>query len=321
MNPAAITLIAAFLMAGAAQQPPAPGAARRPPGNGTDAARPAPVPLDAAIVWKAAVGAYRDTRVAERVTVNIKPADRPLMTSDFTIRFDPGASSGATAPPADKAAPDRSNRSVLIELGPLRAHASRGLLTVWSTQHPATYFQSEYTGEFTSEKLEAALPPLPAPQPAAAAGLPPDRPMNLASYLPGVRWAEASVPMDDPAARITLPGDSPNGTVQWLQDQRTGRLARLVGNIKTPAVKLELSCIGIDPGDPAAWKPDLAGRKRVAAVSELVHKPEPAKVDPARTDPAKPADPTKLPDPPKPADSAPAAPSSTPAPTPPAAKP
>ncbi|MGH7133695.1 MAG: hypothetical protein ACREJO_17330 [Phycisphaerales bacterium] len=310
MNPVVITLIAGFSIAAA--QPPAgppPATTRRPPGNGTDAAKPTPVPLDAATVWKAAVGAYRDTRIAERVTINIKPADQPLRTSDFTIRFDPGTPPTGAAPATEKnSATDRTNRSVLFELGPLRAHASRGVLTIWSTQHASTYFQSDYTGEFTSEKLEAALPPVPAPQLAAAAGLPADGPMNLASYLPAVRWAEASVPMDDPAARITMPGQGSNGTVQWLQDQRTGRMTRFVANMKSPAVKLELSCVGIDPGDPAAWKPDLSGRKRVTSVSELAHKPEPPKTDPA-----------KLADPSKPADSTPAAPSSTPPPTPPPA--
>lgn len=270
--------------------PPAPApATKRPP----DAVKPETVSLDPDTIWRAAVNTYRHKRTAERVTVSLK-LDKQVRTSDFTIRFDPGA--------AVEASPDlRPDRAVLLELGPLRAHAHRGTLTVWSTQNDATYFLAQYTGEFTAETLQASLPPVPAPQLAAAADLPANRAMTLAAYLPDVRWAAGSVPLDDARAPIIMPGVSPNGTLHWEQDQRSGRLRRFTASIKSPALEMSLACTPTDPGEPASWKIDIAKRKRVATVSELARKPEPAA----------PASPASAPTPSSPAPANPA-PGSTP---------
>ena len=210
-----------------------------------------PVPVEVALHDVAQ--AYAQT-LAEAVTVKYRAVGSPERSDEFVIRMQEPSAAGA------------GPRQVYLELGPIRACAAAGSLTVTSSSAPGKYYLKEYSGPFTPAALASALPPLPVPQLALAGG-PAFR--DPTPYTPGVTWTEAAIDESARPPTVTLTGSCPKGRVVVVANAQTGRLQKLTANLLEGEAVLELTCRAIDPGDPTGWAIPVAGKEQVAALADL----------------------------------------------------
>jgi hypothetical protein len=219
----------------------------------TPARPPAITPVPVEVALHDLTAAYTQT-LAEAVTVKYRAVGSPERSDEFVIRME--------AP----SAPGTGPRRALLELGPIKASASAGSLTVISSSAPGKYYLKDYSGPFTPAALASALPPVPVPQLALADG-PAFR--DPTPYTPGVTWTDAAIDETARPPTVTLTGSCPKGKVVVVANAQSGRLQKLTANLLEGEAVLELTCRAIEPGDPAAWEIPVTGKEQVAALADL----------------------------------------------------
>jgi hypothetical protein len=251
-----------------------------------------PTRIDPALALSDAREAYRAGSVADHVRLTIRPAGRATFREDFIVRTAP-----QSADPARPAA-------VLLELGDLRVYASGGTLTAASQRSHVSFFQAQYAAPppappdaATPAALAPILPPLCLPQLALAFSAEDPVTTSIAdftAYTPRITFTSATA--DEKGGLVALTGQShpPHGSaapapVALVIDARTGRLRRFetrlapdgAGGAGAPEgasgdTTLLLEFAPLEPGDPAAWAIDTAGRTRVEILSDL--RPQPGDI-------------------------------------------
>lgn len=285
-------IIGALACACTLQPPPptGPGSARSPQ---PDLKQPV-VEVSVETAWKDIAAAYRKSPIAERVMIAIKPPERPARKDEFTIRIDPGttvAPRGPAGAPGTSHPVDPRPAAVALELGPLRIHASANLITAVSSTNPATILLANYDRPLWPGVFDTLLPPLPAPQLAAAFGDAERLPISLTPYSSRVIWSKALLDPNPTPPILTLTGESAgpltggsggDAKVTLIADARNSRMLRVTISIGTPPTVMDLSMLPVELGDLAEWKPPVADRREVKTLGELVQRP-----------PAPPAEPEK----------------------------
>ncbi len=223
------------------------------------------VVIDVRTAWASAVTAYRQGPTGERVGVSVRSEGRGTRRDEYVVRLSPEAG-------------DRKE-AMLLELGTLRVYASAGEVLAWLDGAGQTYWRATYEGELDVVKLGRLIPPVSLPQLTALRGG--DDVGVVSMFAPEIAWTSAAITGLDEQARVSISGrpgasgipagDAPATMVLMA----TGRFESLSVTI-APGTTLELKMTSIEPGDVGAWKPDLAGRRRVETLSELRARPESA---------------------------------------------
>lgn len=210
------------------------------------------------------VNACRRGAIAARIRLKVVGDSGRERTSRIEVRLDRGEE---TRP-----------RRVALDLGRYTLFAEPDHLLVLDRYAPAIYASLPLGGEPTPESL-GALPVLPLPQVQWALGPDEIDPSHaLAPLVKNVSWTGIDAAPDAPQA--LLKGDSELGPVNVILDAATWRLISLrvsLGQGASPA-SIRIEAQAIDPGDPAAWAPSVAGRTSVGSIADLRPPPSDAVV-------------------------------------------
>jgi hypothetical protein len=223
---------------------------------------PQTLPITPDVVLGDFRAAYRKEPVADEVRVTLRTTSGPVRSDRVVIRVD-----------AAGVRTDDGPRSVLLTLGPLSIWLGDGRVVATHEAEPGAAFIRELPGPgktIEPASLRDILPPIPLPQLAALA---PD-PAALEEptpYTPRVTWTGASLDADARPPTATVTGSFAGGPVTMTIDGESGRLISFRADTTGPdgPVTLELSSKPVDPGTPATWKIDTAGREVVTKLPEL----------------------------------------------------
>lgn len=248
------------------------------------AASPDPEPA----VLDAVIRRLRDRPWAERVIARAAGnggGEIGPVGGDHVVRYDP------------------AGPRALLEFGPIRAFAEPGRLIAWSVRDDRVYLERRFPDADLAATIRRALPPLASPSLVLAAeGR--VRPFWILGDVrePPVRDL-ASAPIPGPPAGdagedrrlVGLEGAAGASVVGLVVDADAARLVRTDSTTLAGGrtFQLEFDLVPLDPGDPGAWAPDLAGRDRVEHFRSL-RGPTPLlvgqRMDDLRLVPAEPAD-------------------------------
>lgn len=260
-----------------------------------------PVTVSGETVLDEAARFYRAAPWAERVSIVIRTPrpppleDRPeIHRGSLVVRLDPGARDGARTTRAP---------ALALELGPLRAYASAGELTVITTTNPSAFWREEYARFAEGDRpvlpsparLAELIPPVPLPQLAlvhAGASAPLLPWLSAPRSATPIVWEPVSLRPDElGGGPIALRGRSEHGpiAIELASAGRSGapaggtsvsglrlrRLSATLPSTRGPAVpesqrpRLELTFDPVEPGESSAWVIDVAGWERVPVLSRL----------------------------------------------------
>lgn len=224
----------------AAQQPvPPPGAAEQVP-------------------FEKTVNAYRAGPIGESVQIRVRDDQGRERRADVLVKLDASGEDGQ---------------------GPLRGRIELGDLAVSfeGSRLLATHrLEKNRFAEFTLaqgpllEAMEIIMPALVLPQLVLA-----DRASNRIEDLgvlvvkQPVRWEPGVV--DRPTGRFLYRGTAGDTTLRMLVDRTTGRLVSLrVDSDSGPIRSIDLATRSINPGPIDTWAVEIAGRRRVDALADLI---------------------------------------------------
>jgi hypothetical protein len=220
---------------------------------------PQPLPITPDIVLGDFRAAYRKEPVADEVRVTLRTPAGLVRSDRVVIRVD-----------AAGVRTDDGPRAVLLTLGPLSIWLGEGKVVSTHESEPGAAFVREVKGPIEPAALRDILPPIPLPQLAALAPDPAalDEPTP---YTPRVTWTGASLDADARPPTATVTGSFAGGPVTMTIDGESGRLVSFRADTTGPdgPVTLELTAKPVDPGTPATWKIETAGREVVTKLAEL----------------------------------------------------
>lgn len=214
------------------------------PGPGP-VARAQPEPLEPGLALLAATVAYASEPFAERLRIYVGARPWEGRSESAVVRYDP------------------LGRRLRLELGAIEAYLADGTMAVIRRDNPRDVFVREYHPPLTMEKLQALLPPVPAPGLALTLDENLDR---LAPYARVRQWRRAE---RDPTSGITtIEGVLADGgaiTVHLERSDRVGDVMIQLGEDRW----LSIQAGPVAPGDPGVWAIDPAGRARVDSLAAL----------------------------------------------------
>ncbi|HRJ50268.1 MAG TPA: hypothetical protein PKU91_07030, partial [Phycisphaerales bacterium] len=180
-----------------------------------------------------------------------------------------------------------TGRVVLLEMGDLRVHAEPGRLMIARRSVPGGVVLRTLDGPITIDHLREVMPPIMLPQLALALGTE-DGNEPLVPGLPPVEWETSQRIRESGRPRLVIRGRGGSAAGDWrveaVIDEATHRLSRVVltgpapGSGAGPA-GVEWFISPIDPGDPASWRIDTAGRIAVDSIDKLRSAPPAPAVD------------------------------------------
>jgi hypothetical protein len=212
-----------------------------------------------ALIIAEAQAAYRAGPVADAMTVHFRTGAGRSRSSPLIVRLD---ASQPDAEPVFRLEFDETNVEELL------ISAGGGVLTAANTDNENDRWILQNAGSDIASIL-SHFPPLPVPQLQLAFG-----PRSFADpcpYTTAVAWHTAEAVPAGPLvgeAGITLRGHAAASQVEAMFDARTLRLRSFRAELDGGAV-LELESKPVDAGNPADWTIPSAGRRTVAALSDL----------------------------------------------------
>jgi hypothetical protein len=207
---------------------------------------------------RAIARAYSEQPIAERLSITVEAKGRQRQSS-VIIRWDPATPSRE---PTD---------SVLrLDLERIQIIVDGKQLTAISREDPSTYVRGVLAEGVFRRDLERHLPPLPIPQLDFISG--PDRVEKaLSDWLGDVQWTDIA----EGERRLVVlrgivrqadadPTAASANTVTLAVDRVTGRLRSFEAPRHGGRISIIISAV--EPGDPSAWRLDVADRREVAHI-------------------------------------------------------
>lgn len=216
---------------------------------------PAPASDEIGTRLAALAQAYRQGPTRESVTIRVKNDRGQASQSTVQIAVDPG-----------------SPRRLRMELGQLVVTASGSIIQATMKSDGARFCEFTLPDGSLKTGLEKLFPALALPQLVLAdVAVASDQLGELGLDPRGrsdVRWRASRV--ERGTGRFVLEGDLSGGTIKLGIDRATNRLRTAELTLEEgPVRSIDVTCRGVDVGDPATWAVDVAGRTKVDALSDL----------------------------------------------------
>lgn len=218
------------------------------------------------VPFEKTIRAYRSGPIAETVQIRVKDDHGRERRADILLKLDASGENGK---------------------GPLRARIELGDLAVSidGDRMLATHrLEKNRYAEFTLANgpllraLAAVMPALVLPQ-LVLADRSTDRMDDLGVPFEPValRWEPGVV--DRPTGKLLFVGNSGDTTYKMLVDRTTGRLASLQVASGSGAIRnLDLTARAVNPGPSESWPVEVAGRRKVDGLADLISESEQVRV-------------------------------------------
>jgi hypothetical protein len=220
------------------------------------------VPVDPDAICDALRDAYGAGPFAEHVTITVRRAGGGERTDSLTIR-------------AGAVSPGDSARPVEIGLGPLTLWTEADAIFGVHERAPDAYFTAPIErGGTALGAIEAALPPIPAPQLSLFLGDGLGCPDRI-PYVPQLRWTECVVNAEARPSVATLTGVGAGVRVEMEAELEPIRLRRYALDFEEQGLGItgEVRRAGFDASDVRPIGVDTTGRSRVATIADLAPSP------------------------------------------------
>lgn len=238
-----------------------PGAAVDPPAPGVSPAA-ASVHIAPEVVIRDLRSLHRERTVDQSFTLVARGAGGDTRRAEGRIRTEPSG-------------------DLRLELGDLTVWTFGGTLRAVHARDAEHYAEFDLGTRDRAAAVFDALPPLPLPQIAIAAGSD-DRLAAPTPYTRGVTWSPGELSLSPPPARVVMSGRAEASTIRLTIDAEGGWLREAVIEAEEGSVRLEVS---FDPpdaaraSDPTRTPPSIEHRKRVLRLGDLNRSEAPAPAD------------------------------------------
>lgn len=217
------------------------------------------------VPFEKTVLAYRSGPIAENVQIRVKDDHGRERRADILVKVDAFG---------DGHGPFRAR----IELGDLAVSIEGKRMLATHRLEKNRYAEFTLADGPLLQSLAAVMPALVLPQ-LVLADRSTDRIDDLGiQFEPmAVRWEPGVV--DRPTGKLLFVGSSGDTTYKMLVDRTTGRLASLQVASGSGAIRnLDLTTRASSPGSPDTWPVEVAGRRRVDGLADLISEAEQVRV-------------------------------------------
>lgn len=218
------------------------------------------------VPFEKTVRAYRTGPIAENVQIRVKDDRGRERRSDILVKVDASRDGG------------RGPLLARIELGDLAVSIDGDRVLATHRLERNRFAEFTLAHGALLETLQAIMPALTLPQ-LVLADRATDRIDDLgmfANHTP-VRWETGVI--DRPTGKMMYAGVSGETTFRMLVDRSTGRLSALQVSSPSGAIRnIDLTARAVSPGSLDTWPVEVAGRKRVDSLADLVAESEQVRV-------------------------------------------
>lgn len=212
---------------------------------------PPPLPADPSALVEEVAKTYRDRDIAERISVRVTNPTTTSAQRSVLLHSDPKKSESSTL------------RRLHLDLSRLELWLNGDDCFLTNRADSTTYFQTKIIEPISFDALFEDVRPIPIPQIGWCLGSDAHKPLGL--LLGETTWQRLQ-PRD--ASSTEIIGSAATGEVRLIVDNASRRVRAFTAHLPRGVV-LELTCSPASGTPWSLWSPNLAGRTRVYALSQL----------------------------------------------------